>query len=355
MELLYELLPMNTKTRILSVLLIIIPLVSLQESIVSLCDDPVIHAADRLLNNTFRVYRGNYYWELEGLPDNVAIVKGPFQIWYQNMVPFTSNSVIYTIIGGTLNGYTFRYKAMRFWVYNQTGHLIQGDLNGVLFPASPLGGFEAAFSDQMMDGRAYPLTIAFKGPFVYYFNTYRQPVRRIGPPEGAPFGLFNESFPSNLTAAFAFPLRDGNAKYYVYLFRNDSYCYRPIIGEEGCQNWKKNKELFGCLSSPTTETSVTEDSFETQKIGLPPLPPPFLPEVFSPVFLSVSSSVVPPISLTEVTKTTEEYEYYDDYEDNDKSMAGSENKTKGNSGDSLKNHYLQNLFTLLFINLIINL
>ena len=34
----------------------------------TLCDKPIINAADRLVINTVRVYREDYYWNLNGLP-----------------------------------------------------------------------------------------------------------------------------------------------------------------------------------------------------------------------------------------------------------------------------------------------
>ena len=36
--------------------------------VATLCDNPIINAADRLPNNTVRVYRGEYYWELLNMP-----------------------------------------------------------------------------------------------------------------------------------------------------------------------------------------------------------------------------------------------------------------------------------------------
>ena len=69
-----------------------------------------------------------------------------------------------------------------------------------------------------------------------------------------------ETFPSDLTAAVAFPSNDSKVPYFVYLFRGDKYCYRPInnvTAEDGCPEWRENRELFGCLR-PTTQPPVIE-------------------------------------------------------------------------------------------------
>ena len=216
------------------------------EDVKSVCDDPNINAADRLPNNTYRVYRGNHYWELQGLPSRKAKVEGPFPIWYKFMAPFDSETSVQTVVTGAADGTTWKYKGEKLWMYNKEGTLISGGKPGFEWNLFPKGGFNAVLNDGGMGEFGYPVMIGFTGIRVYYYNTKETEFQRIGPPIGYLGGKDGEKFPTDLTAAFAFPSSDKGIKYYVYLFKRKKHCFRPIIGEEECKEWRDNKELFGC-------------------------------------------------------------------------------------------------------------
>ena len=80
-----------------------------------LCDDPVIHAADRLKNETYRIYRGNHYWELIGLPpkEKSAQVRGPFLLPYPKMLTFEKRCLSsQTLDGKEKNGMGLPFKCL---------------------------------------------------------------------------------------------------------------------------------------------------------------------------------------------------------------------------------------------------
>ena len=210
----------------------------------SLCEDPYIHSADRLSNNTYRVYRGDYYWELVGLPDKVAKVNGPFKIWLKDMAPVTEGTSITTVVGGLIDGYTYKFKDEKYWVWGK---------NDVIRPSNgvsvPKGGFTAVYNDGDLDKKGYPRLVGFNGIKVFYFNTNKEIFRPEADPKGTDFGAFGEKFPSDIKAAMAFKSNNPKVKYYVYLFKREEYCYRPITGVDGCPEWRKNSELFGCSTA----------------------------------------------------------------------------------------------------------
>ena len=217
----------------------------------SLCDDPYIHSADRLSNNTYRVYRDDYYWDLIGLPQRVAKVKGPYKIWWSNMAPMTRDAAVFTVIGGSGHGITYKFQKNKMWSWSSKGSQRIGDRSGEswsLFPKDT--PFSAAFNDGNLDKKGYPMLIAFSDIRAYYFRTSSLRFVRIGDEQGyIPPGQFEEDFPGDLTAAMPFPSDDEDVKYYVYLFKREEHCFRPITGEKGCKEWRKNKELFGCLTA----------------------------------------------------------------------------------------------------------
>lgn len=93
------------------------------DKVKSLCEDPIIHAADRLPNNTYRVYRDSHYWTLTGLPDRVTKVDGPFKIPFQYMAPLQGHGSIMTIGSGALSGHTYKFFEQNYWHWFPNGTL----------------------------------------------------------------------------------------------------------------------------------------------------------------------------------------------------------------------------------------
>lgn len=231
----------------LIILLFVFKFVVSEDVVRSLCDDPNINGADRLPNNTYRVYRGNYYWELFGLPTQKAKVEGPFPIWYEYMAPMDAESSVQTVITGSATGMTFKYKRDKYWMYNsKDGKLVSGGKVGFNWNLFPPGGFNAVLNDGGMNGTGYPVMIGFQAFKVYYYNANDKDFKRIGSSDGYLGGKDGEKFPGDLKAAFAVPSNDKGVKYYVYLFNGiKQYCFRPVVGVDGCE-WKPSTELFGC-------------------------------------------------------------------------------------------------------------
>ena len=236
----------------ISLLFSLLSLVAPQD-VKSLCEDPVITAADRLGNNTYRVYRDNYYWELVGIPDEKSKVKGPYPVWYPYMAPVDRLSSVQTVIGGSADGLTWKFRGQKYWLYRQNGQLIEGGKSGYDWDLFPGNGFNAVFNDGQLPKKAkFPTMVAFSGIRVYYYNTADRRFRRIGSANGYEGGKDGEKFPVDLTAAFAFPSTDPEVEFYVYLFQRYRYCYRPNKGEDGCKQWRNNTELFGCSGESHT-------------------------------------------------------------------------------------------------------
>ena len=211
----------------------------------TLCEDPVIHAADRLKNETYRVYRGNHYWELIGLPpkEKSAQVRGPFFLPYPKMKPFDKKMFVFTIIGGHWDGFTHQFdsdKSYLLWSPNNT-YLMNSTFG------DPLNYYDTAYNDGDLEKKKYSKLIAFMGDLVFYYNTSQEMFKAIGVESGKGHlhGAFGEKFPSNLTAAFPIPSNNPKVEYYVYLFRKDKYCFRPIYpreltSDEFCPEWRDN-------------------------------------------------------------------------------------------------------------------
>ena len=56
----------------------------------------------------------------------------------------------------------------------------------------------------------------------------------------------------------AFKSNDPNVKYYVYLFKQTKYCFRPVTGVDGCPEWRENSELFGCSAEKSDSSPEPE-------------------------------------------------------------------------------------------------
>ena len=128
-----------------------------------LCDNLYIHGADRLPNNTVRIYRDEYYWDLIGIPDRRVNVRGPFRIWLQFMPIFDKYCSIQTVTSGYLNGHTFMYRFDRFWSWYSDGRVYSGRGGGDqsdLIPKS-ITGFWAVYNDGDLDKKGFSQMIAF--------------------------------------------------------------------------------------------------------------------------------------------------------------------------------------------------
>ena len=124
--------------------------------------------------------------------------------------------------------------------------------------------FDTAYNDGDLEKKkSLPTIIGLIGDKVYYTNTSEKLVeynsRKLDGGRG-------EKFPSNLTAAL--PIKSKNPKdgYFLHLFREDKYCFRPIYPPndtsdvEYCPKWRDNSELFGCLTTSTPGTPESDPS-----------------------------------------------------------------------------------------------
>ena len=138
--------------------------------------------------------------------------------------------------------------------------------------------FDTAYNDGDLDKNNYSKLIGFSGDKVYYWNTSHENLAKLGVDNYYLHGALGEKFPSNLTAAFSIPSNDSKVPYFVYLFREDKYCFRSIkpeqtSDEEFCPEWRNNSELFGCLPSTietpttTTPTRVTPSTTESDRLN----------------------------------------------------------------------------------------
>ena len=225
----------------------------------SLCEDTYINAADRFPNNTVRVYRDEFYWDLIGLPERRAKVMGPFPIWQQNMGSTDGYTAFQTVTKGELKGVTFKYSRGKYWSWNPDGSPRSGGESGEKWSYRPIDNFYAAYNDGDMDQKGYSTFLAFSGIKVFYYNTTGNVFKPINDSNGYVGGQYGEKFPDDLTAAFAYPNSDTNKNYYVYLFKQKQYCFRTYLGVENCTEWRDNSELFNCpkdtVPSETNETN----------------------------------------------------------------------------------------------------
>ena len=210
----------------------------------SLCERPTINAADRMINNTVRLYRGTYYWTLNGLPAESGTLDGPFKIPFKKMGSIFRNNTVVTLLGGTDRGKTVKTEGHNYWLWDDKGNM-KTDINGLTHNRFPSGGFEAAIHDANMDD---PTLIGFKGIKVYYFSTRYRVWTIDKKPSGYYGGKYNESFPTDLSAAFTLPADNPKDQYIAYFFKRDKYCKRPKVLKSGkdCDQWLPNKLLFGC-------------------------------------------------------------------------------------------------------------
>ena len=228
-----------------------------KEVVRSLCDNPIIYAANRLSNNTFRVYRDNHYWELKGLPNRVATPSGPFKITDQYMAPVDKDTSIMTVLSGDITGNTWKFRKNRLWQWNEKGRLEVGGIGGVEWKEIPEKGFHCVMNDGTTD-KMGPKLIGLTAIKAYYWRTKRKTFEPIGNIyQGYIGGQFGEEFPEDPTACMTFPSTEPSIKYFVYLFRREKYCFRPITGEKGCAEWRLNKELFGCNKQKEADSSAT--------------------------------------------------------------------------------------------------
>ena len=101
------------------------------EAVKTLCRHTWINAADRLPNNTYRVYRGEYYWELSGLPQTPAKVRGPFRPSYQDWWPIEDGNCLTTVTGKhNKSGVLYRYSLNKVWGWAPNGSKILGGKEG---------------------------------------------------------------------------------------------------------------------------------------------------------------------------------------------------------------------------------
>ena len=246
----------------------------MSEAVRTLCNDTYIDAADRLPNKTYRVYRGEQYWELERLPEQSSdnhfgplVVKGPFIMSLSYWEPLKRGDTLCTVIGNSNhNGHLFRWNQNKYTVWNTNGDIIITDKQ---FPAIPENGFSAVFNNGGLDPERPTLIIGFSESGVYYIK----PDLNFGSTlykeaKGFPKGQFDENFPSGVTAALPLPSIDPDVDYYVYLFKGEQYCFRPnsnVTAEDGCPEWRNNSQLFGCeFPKPTTPVPEPKQEIAVQ-------------------------------------------------------------------------------------------
>ena len=125
----------------------------------------MIYAADNLANETVRLYRDGFYWELMGLPDEEGFLRGPFSIPY---VLFPGNSDPSTSIMTSLHGwhdtamYLFNIVVgvPMWYAWQENGSKYMGfGLGASWIDLNPIG-VDASFHN---DDPNNPLMIGFKG------------------------------------------------------------------------------------------------------------------------------------------------------------------------------------------------
>jgi len=213
------------------------------------------------MNNTIRLYKGYYFWELKGLANTTRYVEGPFTIWYKNMAPVLINTSIVTYHYGYNAGHTFKYKSTQWWAWDTAGNQEHGGREGLYWSGLPKTGFTTAYQDANASGLGFPMFIGFYDNRVYYYNSLNVIYTVVGHKDGYIGGQFGENFPANITSVFSWPSSHKNVEYYVYLFRGREHCFRPWKAKASDQcEWKSNKELFGCLNTGNTVLQPTKGS-----------------------------------------------------------------------------------------------
>ena len=224
-----------------------------------------------MLNNTVRLYRGRYYWTLNGLPADSGTLDGPFEITFKNMGQIFPNNTVVTLLGGTDRGKTVKTEGKNYWMWDDKGNM-KTEATGLSHNRFPTGGFEAAIHDGNMDD---PTLIGFKGIKSYYFSTRYRLWTIDNKPSGYFGGKYNETFPTDLSAAFTLPADNPEDGYIVYFFKRNKYCKRTKILKSGkdCDEWLLNKDLFGC-GQPTKERTGSGNSDSQHVEEQPPVDNP---------------------------------------------------------------------------------
>lgn len=74
-------------------------------------------------NGTVRLYRGNEYWILYGLPGKIGRLNGPHQIFLQSMAPVKESAVIVTILSGNEMDHVIKMEEQDLWIWRDDGSL----------------------------------------------------------------------------------------------------------------------------------------------------------------------------------------------------------------------------------------
>lgn len=209
--------------------------------------------------------RGNYYWELKGLPDiDNTFIRGPFKIWYQNMAPISKATSTITGLSGNPFGVLYKFYKLQYWSWDSKGEQTAGGVNGTPWSGLPSpNGLSAAYHD---GNKTNPVVVGFGGIRVYYYDTRSIFWWVIGSREGYIGGQYGENFPAEITSAFSWPSEDPKVRYYVFLFRKEEFCFRPYLLKSGkdCDEWKSNKLLF-CPKDKTTNRPTGQQT--TRDVG----------------------------------------------------------------------------------------
>lgn len=228
----------------------------------SLCDKPIIGAADRMSNDTIRVYRDQHYWELPGVADGRVKPLGPFRIPFKYMENITTRSTVMTITSGPMKDTTWKFEGQKQWQWSRDGGApVVGQKTGIDNGDLPKEGLDCAFNTGDLDPNTdYPVMIGIKGAHTFYWKTYQSIFERIGG-----FGTKNsetkEVLPPDPTACTAVRVSSSKEPFYVLLFRKAKYCLRPINKKKACEEdeeWKSNKELFGCPGAGDSTSKTPE-------------------------------------------------------------------------------------------------
>ena len=213
----------------------------------NLCDNPVISEADRMVNGTVRLYRGGYYWDLLGMPDQVGHLEQAKVIDIPFLAPVGPEASILSCLVCNRKAHLYKFEQGKFWAWMSHGVPFKTTSKGTAFKPHPKSGFDTVFHN----GKASePLMIGLKGKQVFYYSTkeYEIKVHPKYGTKGYDGGKNGENFPEGVDASFTWPTLNEGDGYFVYLFKGDKYCRRKEKLESGkdCDQWRDNKQLFGC-------------------------------------------------------------------------------------------------------------
>ncbi|XP_054157919.1 uncharacterized protein LOC128956252 [Oppia nitens] len=218
-----------------------------------ICLSPTLDTADHMANNSVRLYKGNQYWDLIGLPDRVGFLRSPKQqpIVWENFGKLSHRTHVVSCFTGNRRGYVYKFEGNRLWAWSTSAAQWIGGKDGQQFKlmptdADPTNGFDIVFHNGLKDN---PQLIAMIGNKVYYYSTKQYYITLAEDTEasGHPNGKYGENFPTGVDAAFSWPSDDGNG-YLIFFFKKDKYCFRKDKLESGkeCDEWRDSRELFGC-------------------------------------------------------------------------------------------------------------